>query len=632
MCRTRRSPGNFQIELLNLFKNRKRRKDERDEGQEMEQNGRMSRTVPKQWRQQFKQGSEISKIRLIESISLSNFKDYRQSPRFLVEKFQCVHKVLNNSLHLMCCFVMALFTFLALSVHTLTIFLFGIRHDVYASFPTTNEVASRCCSKEYVECCEESIDFVKPLRCYGMELGTRINVTLCIQKAMYGEDQSMLNLTDTVCCDVFADDDNDEKRHCLTECITAMQIPTLKNDQKLKRIKECRRKNLLYKCFNRCLRWLHNNTEDEALIFDRDCSIKLKMLPGKVSEFCTSNRRHANAAHLEFTWNQRVTFSSTRSTSREVIVTHLSCQWRQVVGAEVSRRSEPRKNVDWTNLCMSMKVRLSAAEVMSQIRRSPAVRLNTGNIQRHSELFRQMFKNSAEELLAALEHQINGPDGPNLEIRPDGTVMLARDSENCRLNTIEKADMKITLKVFMSSLDIKQVEESIDTALRETNTKTVSQLIIAFPPDDSLDIDPSVPSQVHQWLSRILPFWRQLETLVNNHKVHTLGVADLEYEQLKALYESTSDHQPMINHYNTEHCCTVPPELREYAKQKDIQLLTHNDSSLCSIKEHLGKTIKKLLGDENFELLFIARLTVWLRSRSIIVGKGYILKFLKNIS
>ncbi|KAL3994913.1 Aldo/keto reductase family protein [Acanthocheilonema viteae] len=281
---------------------------------------------------------------------------------------------------------------------------------------------------------------------------------------------------------------------------------------------------------------------------------------------------------------------------------------------------------------MSANINLSSVEIISQVQKSPAVRLNTGNIQRHPELFRQMFRNSAEELVAALEHQLDGPNGPNLEMRSDGTIMLARDSENCRLNTIEKADIKITLKVFMSSLDVKQVEESVDTALHETNTKSISQLIIAFPPDDKLDIDPSVPSQVQQWLSQILPFWRQLESLVRINKINTLGVADLDYEQLKALYESASDYRPMIDHYNTEHCCTVPPELREYAKQKDIQLLTHNDPNLCNISERLGAATKKLFGSEHFDLLFIARLTIWLRSRSIIVGKGYILKFLKNIS
>ncbi|EFO24325.1 hypothetical protein LOAG_04158 [Loa loa] len=148
---------------------------------------------------------------------------------------------------------------------------------------TQPQIVARCCSKEYAECCTESVDFAKPLRCNGMMLGTRIDVTQCIQKKMYGEHHPMLlNLTDALCCDVFADDDNDEKGHCLTECITVMQIPALRNDKKLKRIKGCRRTNQLYKCFTRCLQWLHNKTEDEVLDFEQECSIKLKMLPGKV--------------------------------------------------------------------------------------------------------------------------------------------------------------------------------------------------------------------------------------------------------------------------------------------------------------------------------------------------------------
>ncbi|MCP9262102.1 BMA-HER-1 [Dirofilaria immitis] len=167
-------------------------------------------------------------------------------------------------------------------IHASTILLFAIQYDAYASLLAANEVVARCCSAEYGECCAESVNFAKPLRCDGMKLQTRIDVTLCIQKAMHGEHQSMLNLTDAVCCDVFADDDNDVKEHCLTECIIVMQIPGLKNEKKLKRIKECRRTNPLYNCFNRCLQWLHNSSEYEALMFEQECSIKLKMLPGKI--------------------------------------------------------------------------------------------------------------------------------------------------------------------------------------------------------------------------------------------------------------------------------------------------------------------------------------------------------------
>lgn len=66
---------------------------------------------------------------------------------------------------------------------------------------------------------------------------------------------------------------------------------------------------------------------------------------------------------------------------------------------------------------MSTNVNRSSMEIMSQIQKSSAILLSTGNIQRHPEVFRQMFKNSAEELVAALEHQLDGSNGPELEMR-----------------------------------------------------------------------------------------------------------------------------------------------------------------------------------------------------------------------
>lgn len=57
----------------------------------------------------------------------------------------------------------------------------------------------------------------------------------------------------------------------------------------------------------------------------------------------------------------------------------------------------------------------------------------------------------------------------------------------------------------------------------------------------------------------------------------------------------------------------MPQELRDYAKEKDIQLLTHNDPHLCILDEKLSTATKKLFGDEKFELQWSARFvfTVW---------------------
>lgn len=54
---------------------------------------------------------------------------------------------------------------------------------------------AECCSKEYVECCTESVEFGQPLRCDGMNLETRMHVMQCIQEIINNGNQSAFNLT-----------------------------------------------------------------------------------------------------------------------------------------------------------------------------------------------------------------------------------------------------------------------------------------------------------------------------------------------------------------------------------------------------------------------------------------------------
>ncbi|VDN55572.1 unnamed protein product [Dracunculus medinensis] len=242
------------------------------------------------------------------------------------------------------------------------------------------------------------------------------------------------------------------------------------------------------------------------------------------------------------------------------------------------------------------------------------VHIDTGNIHRHKELFRRIFKDSVEELLAILEYELNYSKNneKEFELKFENIIVLKHDSEYCQLANINKDDLKITLKVFMSEFDAKQVEESVELALKQLNI---------------IESD----SELRIWLEKVLPVWKQFEKLVSNRFVYALGVADLDIAQLKALYEAAEKVRPMIDHYNTEHCCTVPQELRDYAKEHDIQLLTHNDPHLEMLSEQVGKLVEPLFGEKSvLDLKWLARYSVWVRSRSVIGAKGYILQFMKE--
>ncbi|VDK59329.1 unnamed protein product [Anisakis simplex] len=113
---------------------------------------------------------------------------------------------------------------------------------------TPEYAIEKCCGVKYTECCMDSLRFTRPLHCDGMTLRAKIDVIDCIQSELHGASQlSVLNFTDTTCCEVFADNDNDLNSECENVCVSVMQMAGLRNDQKLMKIKMCLRRNPLHR-------------------------------------------------------------------------------------------------------------------------------------------------------------------------------------------------------------------------------------------------------------------------------------------------------------------------------------------------------------------------------------------------
>lgn len=125
---------------------------------------------------------------------------------------------------------------------------------------------------------------------------------------------------------------------------------------------------------------------------------------------------------------------------------------------------------------------------------------------------------------------------------------------------------------------------------------------------DSVIIAPPAPVDGEsQTLEHLQPAWEQLEALVRSQKIAAIGTSDLDKDLLEQLYNwaqvclklrgggahrcplSTSVHKscatlncsqvkPSSNQVNLASCCVMPPDLTAFAKEFDIQLLTHNDA------------------------------------------------------
>jgi len=127
-------------------------------------------------------------------------------------------------------------------------------------------------------------------------------------------------------------------------------------------------------------------------------------------------------------------------------------------------------------------------------------------------------------------------------------------------------------------------------------------------------------------LESLMRIWPQLEALVDEEKVFALGISDLNADQLAALH-AESRVKPGVCQVNLDMCCVIPPELNEFAKENDIQLLTHSDPTDILPAESLKNMLATSLSERdslNWSTCWVQRYSVIIKGRGIIKSKGYL--------
>jgi glutamate--cysteine ligase regulatory subunit len=158
----------------------------------------------------------------------------------------------------------------------------------------------------------------------------------------------------------------------------------------------------------------------------------------------------------------------------------------------------------------------------------------------------------------------------NQYLKVDNNIAFISHSNNgLNTNSIinERQSIRITVKIFTFDCnDCDSVTNAVDIVLRQLNIESIDSLILSLPSSSSkLSLD------------QMKPFWKCAQNIVSNGKASQLGISDLDTNQLMQLYEWAQTSKPTTNHINLEACCVIPPEMSAYAKQNNIQLLTHND-------------------------------------------------------
>ncbi|XP_051524168.1 glutamate--cysteine ligase regulatory subunit-like isoform X2 [Myxocyprinus asiaticus] len=249
------------------------------------------------------------------------------------------------------------------------------------------------------------------------------------------------------------------------------------------------------------------------------------------------------------------------------------------------------------------------------------LKLHTGNLVSRSRLKKKCPSSPSEELQDCIQGTLSEwfasiPSTLDCELP---CVLDCTIPENTEAITPEERDeLKVSVKLFLSESDPSSIRNAVDMG--------VSQL------DSVIIAPPSLPEGEAQTLAHLQPLWEELEGLVHSQKIAAIGTSDLDKTLLEQLY-NWAQVKPSSNQVNLASCCVMPPDLTAFAKEFDIQLLTHNDPkeliSAAGFQEAVQKSSKEL-HVADWRLEWVLRYSIIVKSRGIIKSKGYIVHAKKS--
>lgn len=181
--------------------------------------------------------------------------------------------------------------------------------------------------------------------------------------------------------------------------------------------------------------------------------------------------------------------------------------------------------------------------------------------------------------------------------------------EDNALKDINREDVKITVKVFISSPDVNLLKEAIDQVCNSLNINAIESLVIAYSgKENSEDI-----------LSSLKHLWTGVEEYVKIGKLSSVGLSDVNTNEFIDLFQ-WANVKPNIVQISLATCCIVPPALQTFTKENDVQLLTHNDPGQILPQEDLNGIF-----NANTNVYWVTRYQIHLKCRGILSSKGYLI-------
>ncbi|RPA86801.1 Aldo/keto reductase [Ascobolus immersus RN42] len=186
---------------------------------------------------------------------------------------------------------------------------------------------------------------------------------------------------------------------------------------------------------------------------------------------------------------------------------------------------------------------------------------------------------------------------------------------------------EVTVKLFFlpgveQSRHEQHMKQALEQVLSELGTEYVDLLIVSFP-DIHFDADDEdEPVVTSEEVPAFVGTYRVAEELQQNGSVRRLGVSEFGSSRLSSLLKHAKV-KPGVDQINVRDCCVVPKPLILFAKEKGIDLLTHDDCAEILNEEILGGVLKEFGFEAGWRPEWVVKYTAVVRDRGVVENKGY---------
>lgn len=262
--------------------------------------------------------------------------------------------------------------------------------------------------------------------------------------------------------------------------------------------------------------------------------------------------------------------------------------------------------------------------------------VSTGNVLNVSDLRKKAGQKPTDELTDCLRSTFAEAEVVEATGKQPRVVTRKNNDLLEKVKEHQRSNIKIGAKIFLNHYSETCLSGAVEKLFETLNVSYLDNLILAYHPRaaDTFaggEVNGEVKEGVIEWAvgsdnaaSNLKKLWSTLEKYAADKKIGQLGIADLDVDSLKGLFEASTVH-PTIAQINLAACCVVPPQLQEYCGQNDIQLLTHSDP-----QELLPRQVMNELELSSYQATWTTRYQVHIKCRGVLAAKGFIVSLTRN--